>query len=834
MANYSDTSAAPKQFSLSFDTAMALETTAFPFTCVLSLEPLITHWQQCAASDHPGMVGLARGMQEELVQAPELLGPIEDLTVIARHQRLVDRLMSLVFPLAFWERDYGAACQPYQLRSFYATPSFARLLMAPDGTFGHGMQADSSTLAGVSILSGYVDILRKFYGINIDFEFPLILTRCDPTTGLERSFQMRFNKQFLDIHQRGGPTTLSSTAQRHLLAHLPDLEVWMDVLPPEHFVFRGFTIVTAVDVTAQTVLSSLRHDVVEKVSLGAETTSLDLQDKIRTLLSRPDIVVALLAIQNQQVFMLNQTFSDAQRYQACAYELSSCFAHGTPYHQDKLAGSLLNQVITQGHLLVIEDLAVFPAPTALEEAFLLQGIRNLLVMPLYYQHDLLGVLALGSPHPGDLHALTSVQLREVVPLLAMAVKRSLEELNHRIEAFIKEQYTAIHPAVEWRFRQVALHVLQQHSAAREAEPIVFPDVYPLYAISDIRGSSTQRNEAIQADLLEHLALAEAVVCQAYAWRPLPALDELRYRIHGYSEQIGASLNAGDEEMVLDFLRQQVEPLFDHLQEFDPGMRTCIEAYRATLDPQLGMIYRRRRDFEASVTRINEILAAYLDAEEAVAQQMCPHYFELHTTDGVEHGIYVGASLMEDGTFDPLYLRNLRLWQLLVMCGAVLLTAQLREQLMLPLETTHLVLAHHTPLSIRFHPEEKQFAVDGAYNMRYQIMKKRLDKSLIHGTTERLTQPGKIAIVYSQPREAQEYLQYIDYLRAKGFVTSEVEDMDLEDVPGAYGLKALRITVNMQAELPRQGAMPTSSEHDGSSLVLQSVPAPALGTPARVP
>ena len=60
------------------------------------------------------------------------------------------------------------------------------------------------------------------------------------------------------------------------------------------------------------------------------------------------------------------------------------------------------------------------------------------------------------------------------------------------------------------------------------------------------------------------------------------------------------------------------------------------------------------------------------------------------------------------------------------------------------------------LSIRFRQDEKQFDVDGAYNIRYEIVKKRIDKAYIKGTSERLTQPGKIAIVYSRDKEIGEY------------------------------------------------------------------------------
>ena len=197
-----------------------------------------------------------------------------------------------------------------------------------------------------------------------------------------------------------------------------------------------------------------------------------------------------------------------------------------------------------------------------------------------------------------------------------------------------------------------------------------------------------------------------------------------------------------------FLRTDVEALFDHLQTFGPGVRERIEAYRAALDPRIGTVYDRRRLFEESVTRIADGISSYLDLEEQTAQAMFPHYFEKQKTDGVDHQIYVGASLLEDGRFDPLYLKSLRLWQLMVTCGIALRANRLKDKLPVPLEVTHLVLVQHAPLSIRFRFDEKRFDVDGAYDIRYEIVKKRIDKAVIRGTEERITQPGKIAIIYA--------------------------------------------------------------------------------------
>jgi len=44
--------------------------------------------------------------------------------------------------------------------------------------------------------------------------------------------------------------------------------------------------------------------------------------------------------------------------------------------------------------------------------------------------------------------------------------------------------------------------------------------------------------------------------------------------------------------------------------------------------------------------INETISAYIDQEQKKAQQIFPHYFEKKVTDGVDHGIYVGKSMIE--------------------------------------------------------------------------------------------------------------------------------------------------------------------------------------------
>jgi hypothetical protein len=128
--------------------------------------------------------------------------------------------------------------------------------------------------------------------------------------------------------------------------------------------------------------------------------------------------------------------------------------------------------------------------------------------------------------------------------------------------------------------------------------------------------------------------------------------------------------------------------------------------------------------------------------------------------------------------------------------------ELKPQLKTDLDLTQLILVHDQPLSIRFRPDEKQFDVDGSYDIRYEIIKKRIDKALVKYTGERLTQPGKIAVVYNQPKVEEEYKRYFQYLAAKNLISNKVEELDLEELPGANGLKALRVQVKKSQSLSK--------------------------------
>jgi len=165
-------------------------------------------------------------------------------------------------------------------------------------------------------------------------------------------------------------------------------------------------------------------------------------------------------------------------------------------------------------------------------------------------------------------------------------------------------------------------------------------------------------------------------------------------------------------------------------------------------------------------------------------------------------MYIGQSLTKEKKYDDIYLYNLRLWQLQVMCEMENVALKAAEKMEHKLRVASLILVHSNPLAIKFRMDEKQFDVDGAYNIRYEIIKKRIDKAHVKGTEERLTVPGKIAIVYSQDKDADEYYKYIKYLQSKNLL-GKVEKLEVEDLQGVSGLKALRVEVIYQESFDSQ-------------------------------
>jgi hypothetical protein len=90
-------------------------------------------------------------------------------------------------------------------------------------------------------------------------------------------------------------------------------------------------------------------------------------------------------------------------------------------------------------------------------------------------------------------------------------------------------------------------------------------------------------------------------------------------------------------------------------------------------------------------------------------------------------------------------------------------------------------------------DEKRFDVDGTYNARYEVVKKRIDKANIKGRKELLKRENHHC-VFPQLRRNRIPKVY-QVLQFKGILEPTIEQFDVEELQGVSGLKAIRIKVS---------------------------------------
>ncbi len=759
----------------------------FPFKTSLSLSNIIGYWQAKTNDPNLFIAGHAKEIVRQLEEAPELFNPIENPAILDNHQDLVNMLMSALVPQALVDDILTAAVEPYGMNIFYLTRPMQKIMDRAGSFMGMLKNMDLQEMYESKTMYAYATVMEQFYGVSLNLDRPIIAEITDEKTRLRKYYKVEINPRFCETVLHGDLPELSDETIKYLIDNLFNVDVWKEHLPPHLFEFRGFAMYSMVDVTRQEVVSSIKELLLKKDSIVQQESFLALQAKLQSLLQINNLTLGISGYQKNKRSFVNFGKKVCRSIVMDAGEGLVC---------ENAQGEMYDYFSANKKARIIEDLSKSEDMGGFEEILMAEGIMNLVLAPLFYDNEFIGMLELGSPKAGDLNMFAVSKVEEILPLFAVAVKRSAEELESRVQAVIKEKYTSIHPTVEWKFINAAYDYLEKEEQGESPEPsqIVFENVYPLYGASDIRNSSTERNKAILSDLRKQLRLASKVLDKGFEINQLPVINEVQYRLDKQIAKIKRGLLTGDEVAALDFLREEVEPILRNLEENHPDFKAVTSAYWNELDPKLNVVYESRKAFEESLTQINDAVGAIIDREEEIAQKMHPHFFEKYKTDGVEYNIYIGEALAETQKFDDFYLRNLRLWQLITTCEIARQTSLIIPELSLPLETTHLILVHSSPLAIKFRMDEKQFDVDGAYNIRYEIVKKRIDKALIKNTDERLTQPGKIAIVYSQEKDALEYTQYLEYLQNKGYLEDGIEHLKLEELQGVSGLRALRVKV----------------------------------------
>lgn len=761
-----------------------------PVASFLDFQLLFEQWTKLADNTHPNTC-LYHDLIKRINAYPDLnLSPVDPEILDTNENRLgFGLILSSLFPLSGQEESkILALSKPFEFNPIYATPAFKAQFLTESGDIKIPQNLDYERIALHKMMKVYSLILDQIYGIKINEVHPLIFKVPD-IKGITRHFQIDLNSTFVKVIPKDSIPVIISREEicSGEEPNYIELERWQELLPLDLFEFHGFVLMEAQDLTNAQSVATLNEAVLQQDQVSPEVFMNIVEDSVKSLLGRADLKVGLAVLQNIKGRVVMTESRLAYSYLIRQLCDSGC---------EERYRAVLDFLSEIKKPVFLHEMEEHHTEVNLASSLREMGIEEIILYPLRHNGNLVGVLEVCAFENGIFDPIMIHTLDQLAPSLSVALHRQAENLDQKIKSVIRKNFTAIHPVVEWKFDDIALdYVLaEEEGETPEIKPILFKDVFPLFAAVDVKNSSVERNKAIHDDFVIQLDLGIKILELAGTLHFLPLLESLIDKIEEYKKRITLILLSEEEVRITEFFHSELEPIIRHLSDTFSDLKNPVNEYFDALDPQLQIVNQHRKAFEKSMKVINQTVIMYLDKEEEKIQKMFPHYFEKFKTDGIEYNIYIGQSLVQDQKFDLIYLKNLRLWQLQTLIEIVNLIHEKKSHLPIPLETTQLILAHSTPISISFRLDERKFDVEDAYNIRYEIMKKRIDKALILGTNERLVQPGKIAIVYSQYREAKEYLDFINFLQNKGSLEEKIEELELEEMQGVHGLKALRVTV----------------------------------------
>lgn len=764
----------------------------------LDFKVLIEKWEGLEDKKHPSSC-LYHDYVTRLKKFPQLLESKIDPAILTTDQNRkgFGLILSSILPLSEQgNKKILAISKPFDYNPIYSTAAFSSQFLDENGKIKIPEDLDFERLAYDKLVHVYGMILNQFYGIMLN-QFPPMIFKFRGKDGINKHYQIQLNTEFVKVVAKGPIPQINNQSEfcGNNDPYQFELERLQKVLPLSLFEFHGFVIMEANDLTVAQSVATLNEAVLKQDQVSPEEFMVIVEDSVKSLLDRGNLKVGIAVLQN-----ISDRIIMSESRLAYSYLIRQLIDPGSlnPY---QAIMEFLSQVKKP---VFLKDIQNKSDDSTLGAQLVDIGLQEIILYPLRHNGNLVGVLEICSFDKDTFDPLMIHSLDQLAPSLSLALHRQAENLDYKVKAIIRKNFTAIHPVVEWKFDDIALdYALEEEEGKKpQIKPILFTDVFPLYAAIDIKNSSSERNQAIHDDFVIQLDKGKAILELAGKLHYLPLLDSLVDKINEYKRRINLILLSEEEVRITEFFKYELEPTFVHLSETYEDLKADIKDYFDSLDPQLRIINQHRKSFETSLQLINQTIGSYMDEQELKIQKIFPHYFEKFKTDGIEYNIYIGQSLVKNHKFDLIYLKNLRLWQLQNLIEVYHLIEGQKQLLEKPLEITQLILAHSTPISISFRLDERKFDVEGAYNIRYEIMKKRIDKALIADTQERLVQPGKIAIVYSQQREAKEYMDYIIYLQNKGQLLDEIEELELEEMQGVHGLKAIRVGVVPKPILPQ--------------------------------
>lgn len=729
-------------------------------------------------------VNYAESLIDRTKNFKELKEGFQDISLLEKHSELIRLLLADLFPTGLTHNEIKAASIPLSNITFNYTERFTGILKDAGKDF-------EIELRNINDNEFYVFccclILQSYFKKDIKSTIPFYYD-IPNKQGIMKHYKITVNSDFTEIFPTEDAKIPSDDILDMLLENLDDFKLWKKYFPSQSWILKGFTIISLVDCTSEVALSDLKSSMIE-IDPEDLNPNENLTEIFKSYFDVAELNFGLMTFNKKE-----QKLDKLPIYESVLTNHILDFWINTFDEETRI--NTFNNLTHNSKPIVVsnvnnldENVRQLPSFTILKD----NNVNSFMVIPIMKDNDLLAIMEFTSPIAGSFNGLKLKKMEFFSDMILFSLSRFYFEKNYQIEAIIQREYTSIHDSVVWKFRNEAEKYFTASLGKKiyTLKQISFKNLTPLFGVSDIRSSSEKRFNLMLQDLNQQIEWLVDILTLTNS-----DSEKFTLALDVFENELNNEIKADTEQRFQRLLREEIHPFLQaKLEVRSPReVKTKIKDYFLQMRPQTDLFYNHRKKLDDSITLLNRKLADMLDENQIKAQQIFPHYYERFKSDGVEHNLYIGQNIAPELHYTSKVVHKLRYWQLKTICKMELEFQSFKQDLPISLDIASLIFVYNEKIDIRFRMDEKRFDVDGAYNSYYEIIKKRLDKAHVKDSSERITAPGKITIVYFGMENQKEYLDYVTKLQKKGILEHDVEFLKVEDLQGITGLLALRVSI----------------------------------------
>lgn len=419
----------------------------------------------------------------------------------------------------------------------------------------------------------YPFILERIYNFSPFQKNQIIHSFLDEETGLLRHYKINIDTRFIEVTPVGKLPDLHTITAPSQFDDEHGFEKLAKLLPVSLFKFRGVSVVTITDVTSYYAVETIKNVIVNHNRQSEQECYNDVSLSLKTLVQSNAIEFNLTPL-----FQVNNKLVLPESHELKSVLVSEdidCSPALNAYH------SFAEEYLRNPRALIYKTISpkeakLYPYLNTCART----GIQSFVVLPLFYNAKLVGMLEIYTRQAGLLDEKVLAMLEPAFPVLAQLLQISIEDFNAAIDGVIKEKFTSLQPAVQWKFNEAAWHYLQQMEKTGKGKigNIGFEDVYPLYGAIDIRNSTLERNKAQLSDLQRQFSILLETLQSVKKHYSLAITDEMIYKCRKWKNTLDESLTPHGEIKLTDFLEKEAVSFLKHIRLTRPESAGIVQAY----------------------------------------------------------------------------------------------------------------------------------------------------------------------------------------------------------------------------------------------------------------